>query len=59
MKLPSQIPWYYVTRSLGLIMILYGVFFDHSPERGTIILAGTGFAGVDKVARSESPKNGS
>lgn len=42
-------------------MIAYGVIFDHSPERGTIILAGVGLAGFDKVARSEPPpkvKNG-
>lgn len=47
------IEWYYVTRALGVLVFLYGVFVDASPERGTIILAGAGLAGFDKVARSE------
>lgn len=48
-----KIEWYYVTRALGVLVFLYGVFVDHSPERGTIILTGAGLAGFDKVARSE------
>lgn len=47
------IPWYYVTRAIGTILILFGVFGDHTPERGTIILTGAGLLGIDKVARSE------
>lgn len=35
---------------------MYGLLFDHTPERGTIILAGVGFLGVDRVAKSESSK---
>lgn len=46
-------PWYYVTRAVGTAILLYGVFADHTPERGTIILAGAGLLGVDKVARAE------
>lgn len=46
-------PWYYVTRVIGAGMLVYGVAFDDSPERGTIILTGAGLAGLDKVARSE------
>ena len=46
-------PWYYVTRSLGVAILLFGVFGDHSTDRGTIILTGAGLLGIDKVARSE------
>ena len=56
-----KIEWFYVTRAIGVFVFLYGVLVDHSPERGTIILAGAGLAGFDKVARSEpskSDKNG-
>lgn len=47
--------WWHITRTLGVVVFLYGVFLDHSPERGTIILTGAGLAGFDKVARSDSP----
>lgn len=47
------VKWYHITRAVGVAVFLYGVFFDHSPERGTIILTGAGLAGFDKVARSE------
>ena len=46
-------PWYYATRMLGAGMAVYGLLFDDSPERGTIILTGAGLAGLDRVARSE------
>jgi hypothetical protein len=54
-----ELHWWHVTRTIGVIVFLYGVFLDDSPERGTIILAGAGMAGFDKVARTESgsPKN--
>lgn len=45
--------WYYFTRALGVGVMLYGLLFDHSPERGTIILTGAGFAGYDRVARTD------
>lgn len=47
------LPWYQVTRGVGIALIVYGVAFDHSDERGTIILTGAGFVGFDRVARSE------
>jgi hypothetical protein len=47
------LPWYYATRTLGVVMVLYGLFGDKTPERGTIIITGAGLIGVDKVARSE------
>lgn len=47
------IPWFYVTRALGTVILLFGVFSDHSGDRGTIILTGAGLLGIDKVARSE------
>lgn len=53
MNLFEHIPWYYFTRALGAVMVLYGLFVDSSPERGTIIITGAGLIGVDKVARSE------
>ena len=49
------IRWWHITRAVGVIVFLYGVFLDHSPERGTIILTGAGLAGFDKVARSDAP----
>jgi hypothetical protein len=49
-------PWYYLTRLMGSIMLMFGLFADHTPERGTIILTGAGLLGIDKVARSEPPK---
>ncbi len=48
-----EIRWYHVTRALGVLVFLYGVFVDDSPERGTIILTGAGLAGFDKVARTD------
>jgi hypothetical protein len=45
--------WFHITRAIGVAVFLFGVFIDHSPERGTIILTGAGLAGFDKVARSE------
>lgn len=46
-------PWYYVTRALGVFFALYALLVDHTPERGTIFLGGLGMAGIDKVAKSE------
>jgi len=48
--------WWHVTRAVGIVVFLYGVFMDDSPERGTIILLGAGLAGFDKVSRADSPK---
>lgn len=49
----SKIPWFYVTRALGVVILLFGVFGDATSDRGTIILTGAGLLGIDKVARSE------
>lgn len=49
----ATLQWFYVTRLLGVIILLFGVFSDASAERGTIILTGAGLLGLDKVARSE------
>jgi hypothetical protein len=54
--MPKRTPtlqWFYVTRLLGIVVLLFGVFGDASAERGTIILTGAGLLGIDKVARSE------
>jgi hypothetical protein len=45
--------WFWVTRLIGTIVLLYGVFGDASDDRGTLILTGAGLLGIDKVARSE------
>jgi len=50
-----HVPWYYVTRGLGAGFLVFGLLFDSSPDRGTIILTGAGLLGIDKVARSEAP----
>lgn len=50
-----RIEWWHITRALGVLVFLWGIFVDHSPERGTIILTGAGLAGFDKVARPGSP----
>jgi hypothetical protein len=49
----SRLQWFYVTRSLGVAILLFGVFGDASADRGTIILTGAGLLGIDKVARAE------
>jgi hypothetical protein len=46
-------PWAFATRGLGVVMVLYALLVDHTPERGMILLTGAGFVGLDKVARSE------
>ena len=56
-RLFSVFPWYYATRALGVMLVVAGLI-DKSPERSTLILAGTGLLGLDKVARSEQPKQG-
>lgn len=48
------IPWPYITRTVGVVMVGYGMFFDDSSERGTIILAGVGFLGYEFVQKSEA-----
>lgn len=54
MKLLHALPWYYMTRLLGTVILMYGVFGDSSGDRGTIIITGAGLLGIDKVARSEA-----
>lgn len=46
----------YVTRGIGATMVLYGMLFDHSGDRGTIILAGVGFLGYEFVSKTEPAK---
>ena len=46
-------PWYYMTRALGVLMAGYGLLVDKSPERGTIIVTGAGLAGFDRVVRRD------
>ena len=46
-------PWYYLTRALGVGMLVYGTLVDHSADRGTLVLTGAGLVGIDKVARAD------
>lgn len=48
--------WYHATRGLGVLMVLYGLLVDHTPERGSIIIGGLGLLGYDLVKRSDPPK---
>jgi hypothetical protein len=50
---PSDLRWFHATRLLGALCFLYGLLIDHTPDRATLILAGAGMMGLDKVARSE------
>jgi hypothetical protein len=50
----KKLPWYFATRALGVVMIVFGLFGDHTGDRSTIIITGAGLLGIDKVARSES-----
>jgi hypothetical protein len=53
----AKFKWYWATRTAGLVVFLYEVFFDKgNPDRGTVIIAACGVMGFDKVARSESEK---
>lgn len=52
-KSSAPIPWYFVTRTLGVALVVYGLLVDNTSDRGTIILSGLGLLGVDKVARTE------
>ena len=50
----QKLRWYYFTRGIGTIMVLYELLIaTGSPERGTIILAGCGLLGFDYVTRKE------
>lgn len=57
-RIPIPPPWYYWTRFLGSLLVLYGLAFDTTGERGTLIITGAGLLGIDKVARSEPPASG-
>lgn len=53
MKNLLPLPWYHLTRLIGALMVLYGMFADSTSDRGTIIITGAGLLGFDSVARSE------
>lgn len=50
-KFVDLLKWYYATRGVGALLVVYGLLVDHTPERGTLIITGAGLMGVDKVAR--------
>lgn len=50
----KYLKWFYFTRGLGTITVLYELFFaTGTAERGTIILAGFGIFGYDLAVRRE------
>ncbi len=51
-----KLKWYYITRTLGVVTVLYELLIagTGSPERGTIILAGFAAVGIDFVTRKDA-----
>lgn len=49
----NRLRWYFFTRGLGVLLLAYGLLIDKSGDRGTIILTGAGFVGLDRVARND------
>lgn len=45
--------WYYFTRGLGAVMMVYGLLWDETGDRATILLIAAGMLGFDAVARNE------
>lgn len=57
-KVPKSWRWFHATRALGVLCVLYGLFLDHSGDRGSIILGGFGLLGLEKVAKSDENNKG-
>lgn len=55
-NVPKSWRWYHATRALGVLCILWGLFVDHSGDRGSIILGGFGLLGIEKVAKSDESR---
>lgn len=55
-RIPGYLPWSYVSRALGVFLILYAVLGDHSEDRSTIFIGGLGLLGVDRVVKSDEKK---
>jgi hypothetical protein len=47
----SKIKWYHISRGMGLFAATYELLFDHSADRGTVILAAFGLMGLEFVTR--------
>lgn len=53
-KARGWLRWYFFTRTLGSVTVVYELFFaSGTAERGTIILAGFGVMGFDFVTRRD------
>jgi hypothetical protein len=48
--------WFYTTRLLGVVLIMYALVLDKTDDRGTILVGGFGLLGLDRVARTDSPE---
>ncbi len=50
-----KLKWYYFTRALGALTVLYELLIagTGSPERGTLIVIGFAAAGIDLVSRTD------
>jgi hypothetical protein len=48
----KRILWFHFTRLLGVVLLAYGMLYDQTTDRGTLILVGAGLLGIDKVVRA-------
>jgi hypothetical protein len=55
--LSDKVRWYYATRLIGAVFLAYGLLNPKDPDRGTILLIGSGFIGGEFVAKSEPKKD--
>lgn len=47
----SKIRWYHISRAIGAFAAVYELLFDHTTDRGTVILAAFGLMGLEFVTR--------
>jgi hypothetical protein len=53
-RLAPYLRWYYVTRSVAIVLIVYAVGFEKDPgNRGTSITAAIGLIAAEPVGRRE------
>lgn len=58
MRLLRKLQWYYFTRVAGVGTAMFVALLGSGTERGVIVMAFLGLAGVDWVARREPPTKG-
>jgi hypothetical protein len=52
-----KLRWFHATRIIGATFLAYGLLNPKDPDRGTIMLIGSGFIGGEFVAKSEPKKD--